>query len=95
MYPGPDLPKNPTARQRLEHRLAVERWQVSEAARIRAQRGILDGTARWMRRRLIRAMLGRAWDLLEGANPEAADALLEFVPEADAEALLRAYFEDE
>lgn len=42
-----------------------------------------------------RALLDRAWYLLDIGQCEACDALLEFVPSADADRMLDEYFKDE
>jgi hypothetical protein len=44
---------------------------------------------------LKKAMLDRAWELLDRGEYEACDALLEFIPEKDAKAMLNEYFKDE
>lgn len=44
---------------------------------------------------LTRAMVERAQQLLDAGQAEACDALLEFVPEADATEMLDAYFKDD
>ena len=45
--------------------------------------------------RLCQAMIERAWQLLDAGLPDACDALLEFVPEADATAMLDKYFKED
>lgn len=45
--------------------------------------------------RLRRGMIDRAWELLDIGQCEACDALLEFVPEKDAEKMLNEYFAEE
>ncbi len=44
---------------------------------------------------LKKAMINRAWQLLDTGFGEACDALLEFLPEAEADAMLKEYFERE
>lgn len=44
---------------------------------------------------LKQAMISRAWRLLDGGESEACDALLEFLPEADADKMLNEYFFDD
>ncbi len=44
---------------------------------------------------LKKAMVDRAWTLLNIGQCEACDALLEFIPEVDAEAMLKKYFPDD
>lgn len=95
-YPGPPLPDNPTRRQRQEHDAAFQEWVAQEIARVKRQRGLLAQVKPQAKRaKLVRAMLDRAWDLLDAGDAEAADALLEFVPEPLAEAMLATFFEDD
>jgi hypothetical protein len=73
---------------------ASELWRKEENERIARQRELwrLAGFGP-AKAALKQAMLERVWTLLDHANPEAADALLEFLPEADAEAILTEYFD--
>lgn len=65
----------------------------AKRSRLRQQRqafaALDDGPAK---DRLRRAILSRAEELLQ-LNPEAADALLEFVPQKDRDALLAGFFD--
>ena len=97
-FPGPGLSPHASAAQRREHAEAVNKWIEDEARRVARQRAaFLDGTA-WRRGRrdsLVECMLERAWSLLDAGECEAADALLEFVPEPRARALLDDFFGDD
>lgn len=71
-------------------RLAERR--AREEARITEQRRLFAANLGPARADLQSAMLNRAWELLDAGECEACDALLEFVPEAAATALLDEYF---
>jgi hypothetical protein len=91
----PHDPADTEAKKRANRR-AYDRWAAAEAVRCRQQREPLSSRRRgpW-RGRLIEMMLDRAWLLLDSGEAEACDALLEFVPEDRAEALLREYFKED
>ena len=82
------LPANPTKAQRKAHAAAFAVWAAEEANRVRLQRAAFAANLGPARAELQRIMLDRAWALLEMGECEAADALLEFVPETLAAALL-------
>jgi hypothetical protein len=74
-----------------------ERWWREENERIAAQRALWAalpefGPGAVAADALKAAMIERAWQLLDGGQWEACDALLEFVPEADASKMLNEYF---
>lgn len=94
MYPGPALPPNPTKAQRATHDAAFEMWAAEERARIARQRAAFRELMGPSRAALQQIMLDRAWELLDAGECEACDALLEFVPEEAADALLNDYFEE-
>ncbi|HEY5411322.1 MAG TPA: hypothetical protein VIJ94_11415 [Caulobacteraceae bacterium] len=89
------LPDDATPQERRLHKARFNRWVRDERTRVLLQRAILAGQTRGVCRRLIQGMLGRAWELLDAGDAEAADALLEFVPEEQATALLDEFFEEE
>lgn len=91
MFPGAHMPTF-TAKQKRERADAFKAWCAAEAERVRRQRTYLSAIQGPLRDAMVRRMLDRAWELLDCGEAEAADALLEFVPEADAEALLREFF---
>lgn len=91
-YPGPDLPPNPTKAQRAAHEAAFAKWVAEDRARIAGQRKAMLRVPSRQRRALVALMLGRAWELLDCGECEAADALLEFCPEPDATKLLDEFF---
>ncbi len=91
-WPSADRPfKNREARDR-----EYNKWLAAEQKRIARQRRLFflipDGPEK---DELKKAMIDRAWDLLDAGYPGASDQLLEFVPEADAEAMHAEYFKDE
>lgn len=92
MFPGAPLPDKPTAKQRAAHDAAFQTWAAEEAARVARQRAVFRNNMGPARVELQQAMLDRAWDLLCLDECEAADALLEFVPEDAATALLDEFF---
>jgi hypothetical protein len=76
----------------------VERRLAEEQERIARQRAVFDKYWRDPEHDPIRlAMLRRAYEILvvDRIAPEAADALLEFLPEEDAQKLLDLCFETE
>lgn len=73
---------------------AYAEWAASERERVRRQRTYLTSLSGPLRDAMVTRMLDRAWTLLESAECEAADALLEFVPAEDAERLLAEFFPD-
>lgn len=94
IFPGYHMPVG-TAAQRRERDAAFRKWVDEEAARIAHQRLFLSRIGGAVQAELVKVMLDRAWALLDAGEAEAADALLEFVPEADATALLDEFFGDE
>lgn len=93
-YPGPSLPDRPTAAQRKAHAAAFAEWAAKEADRVRRQRALFAANLGPARADLQRAMVDRAWELLDCGECEAADALLEFVPEKAAGDLLDEFFDE-
>jgi len=93
MFPGPDLPPKATKAQRDARNREFEAWAAAERARVAAQRAAF-AKAYGPSADLQRLMLDRAWALLEAGECEAADALLEFVPEWAATQLLDEFFPD-
>lgn len=75
--------------------MAAEKWLADEQERIRRQRIYLETLSGPWREALVQRMLDRAWDLLDSGQAEAADAILEFVPEARAHALIDEFFPDD
>jgi hypothetical protein len=94
MFPGPDLPPDPTPAQKRTHQRAWDKWVAEERARVAAQRRFLAKVTRRPRLALEKAMLDRAWALLDAGECEACDALLEFCSEEAADQLLNEYFPD-
>lgn len=92
-FPG-SLPDKPTKAQRAAHEAAFNAWAAAEADRMRLQRAAFAANLGPARAELQRLMLDRAWALLDMGECEAADALLEFVPEKLATALLDEYFDE-
>ena len=78
--------------RRAEHR----DWRAEEEKRVERQRTLFamlpSSTAA---DRLRDAMLQRAYDLLCDGDAAGCDAILEFVPSADADALLNAWSQDQ
>jgi len=74
-------------------RLEIEtRWQ-RETERIRCQRQAFAFVPTTPAVEFLkRAMLDRAWYLLDAGECDAADSILEFLPAAEAEKLLHDYF---
>lgn len=71
-----------------------------EQARINVQRALFAalpefGPASVAADALKKAMIDRAWQLLDMGQHEACDALLEFVPQEDGQAMLDEYFKEE
>lgn len=91
IFPGQHMPTR-TAADRKARDAAFEKWVAEERERVRRQRSYLTSLHGPMRDGIVRRMLDRAWELLDCGEAEATDALLEFVPEADAERLLRDFF---
>lgn len=91
-FPGAHMPAR-TKAERARRHAAYVKWLAEEHARIRRQRRFLTKGQGPGVAKMIQAMLDRAWELLEAGEAEAADALLEFVPEAEADKLLNEYFE--
>lgn len=94
IFPGVDMPER-TAAERKRKREAYEQWAAAERERARRQRTYLTSLKGSLRDALIVKMLERAWELLDANEAEACDALLEFVPEEMADAMLDEYFRDE
>lgn len=94
-FPGQYLPASTKAERQTRDRAYAE-WAATEAERIRRQRLYLTHLQeqRIIRDGMIQRMLDRAWELLDAGEAEAADALLEFVPEALAEKLLGEFFDE-
>lgn len=92
-FPGLHMPTRTAAEKRARDRAYAE-WAAQENARIARQREAFRANLGPARAELQRLMLDRAWELLDAGEAEAADALLEFVPEAEAEALLREFFDE-
>jgi hypothetical protein len=92
-FPGMHMPDK-TAAQKRAKTVAFEQWAGKEGARIARQRAAFAENLGPARAELQRLMLDRAWELLDAGEAEAADALLEFVPEAEADALLEEFFGD-
>lgn len=93
IFPGINMPERTSAQKRVKA-AAYKVWADAERERARRQRTYLTSLQGTLRDGLVRSMLNRAWDLLDSGEAEACDALLEFAPAADAEALLDAYFKD-
>lgn len=91
-FPGAPLPSKPSAAEKRAHDAAFAKWAAEERVRIAAQRAAMQGNMGPARAELQRLMLDRAWTLLDAGECEAADALLEFVPEPAATALLDEFF---
>jgi hypothetical protein len=93
-YPPHDPAVTPAEKQ--ANAAAYEVWAAKEEARVQRQRQPLS---QFVRGRggllLIEMMLDRAWALLDAGECEAADALLEFLPKAQAEALLNEFFKED
>jgi hypothetical protein len=87
---------NKTAEKRQREQKERE-WEVKMAdhnARVSAQRHAFSRVrCDAARQSLMLAMLRRAWWILDAGDAEAADTLLEFVPEQHANALLYEFFE--
>lgn len=90
-----DPPTAGTAKEKADYRLRLDKWIAEQDARIARQRAILARPTRGVVNRIIKGILDRAWALLDAGDAEAADALLEFVPEAQAKALLDEFFGDD
>jgi hypothetical protein len=83
-----------------EEKRAREEAYAKERARINVQRALWAalpefGPGGVAAETLKKAIVDRAWKLLDEGQCEACDALLEFVPEADAEAMLSEYFKED
>lgn len=81
-----------TATERKVRDAAYYKWAAEERERIRRQRSYLTALKGPVFDAMIERMLDRAWQLLEAGECEAADALLEFVPEPLATKLLDDFF---
>lgn len=91
IFPGYHMPVR-TAPERRARDAAFAAWVAEEGTRVAQQREAFRGNLGPARAELQRLMLDRAWALLDAGEAEAADALLEFVPEAAALALLDEFF---
>lgn len=91
IFPGYDMPAK-TKAQRDERDAAYKAWLAMEADRVFHQRAWLTSYHNVIGDALIRAMLIRAEALLDMGEADAADALLEFVPESSADRFLEKYF---
>lgn len=94
IFPGSDMPDHSVAQKRAKAE-AYKAWADGERERARRQRTYLTALSGTVRDALVRSMLNRAWELLDSNEAEACDALLEFVPAADADALLEEYFKED
>lgn len=65
---------------------------AEENERVRRQRIYLSSISGPLRDAMVRRMLDRVWALFEMGEFEAGDAILEFVPEGEALALIDEYF---
>lgn len=72
----------------------ARKWRAENDERIRRQRIYLTTVRGPLRDAMVKRMLDRAWELLDCGRAEEADAILEFVPEAEAIALVEAFFPD-
>ena len=90
-WPDHDMPAK-TAKQKVAKNRSWDKWIAEENARIERQRAAFRGNLGPARAELEQLMLDRAWELLDANECEAADALLEFVPQEAAAALLDEYF---
>ena len=80
-------------RETKQEREARERWIAQENQRIARQRTLWEMTyPNAAKDRLKEGMLSRAWELLDAGQGEAADAIMEFLPEKDQDRLLREFF---
>lgn len=93
IFPGQQLP-TATKAQRERRDAEFKTWAAGEAERIRRQRAYLTALSGPLRDAMVKRMLDRAWALLDAGECEAADALLEFVPEACADKLLGEFFDE-
>jgi len=84
-----------TAKEKAARGEAYRLWATNEADRVRRQRAYLTTLKGPIRDSMVRRLLDRAWVLLDAGDAEAADALLEFAPEADAARLLDEFFYDD
>lgn len=89
-FPGGERPAD--AKGRKAHDEAFARWVAEERARVEVQRRAFARAQ--PNAEVIKLMLDRAWALLDAGECEAADALLEFVPEWQATKLLDEFFPD-
>jgi hypothetical protein len=92
-FPGANVPARTPGEAHRKH-LAFQRWAEEEESRIIQQRRFLGFKMLppIARNLLIKAMMDRAWELLDMGEVEAADAILEFVPEVQAGEVLDAFF---
>lgn len=74
-------------------RKEIERHRAQEAARIAQQRAAFERLPKNTTRRLKLLMLERIWWLCDSGEAPAADALAEFLPEADVLFLFEKFFE--
>ena len=78
-----------------EAEAAFAKWCADHKARVERQRTAFHALhPNNAKDRFRKAMLDRAWELLDVGECEAADALLEFLPEQDADKLLDELFGD-
>ena len=81
-----------TKREKEEREMAY----AANEARIAAQRALFVALPASPEKDALKAaMLDRAWCLIDSGKGEEADAILEFLPEADAVALIDEYFREE
>jgi hypothetical protein len=92
MFPGHHHMPRQTRIERKAYDAAFDEWAAKEAERVATQRGALAKAQ--PNAEVIKLMLDRAWALLDASECEAADALLEFVPEEVASKLLDEFFND-
>lgn len=86
---------NLTAKEKREDEARFKEWCAEQEARCARQRSAWNAVyPNGAKDRFRDAMLQRAWELLEAGEAEAADALLEFLPEADGRKLLDEFFEE-
>jgi hypothetical protein len=97
----PDLPPKPHHRSkglaewqqlRAEREAAWCRWVAEQRERVARQRALFAANLGPARAALQADMLSRAWAPLEDNECEAADALLEYLPETAAAELLNEFF---
>ena len=85
-----------TPRGRKERDAAFAEWAAQQKSRVAGQRELWRVSGFGPEKAALKqAMLDRAWELLDAGEVEAADAILEFLPEADAVKLLDEFFREE